>query len=65
MAAAQPINPLSRPASSILGFGGNPAEELQSELAERRRKALEAARLGGNSPSDLLMGRAAVAAPAS
>ena len=57
--AAQPINPLSRPAASILGFQGNPSEELKNDLAERRKKAMLAARLQGG-VGDLLAGNPAV-----
>lgn len=54
--AAQPVNPLAKPASSILGFGNNPSDELENELAQRRKKALDAANLGGSMPSQMLMG---------
>lgn len=51
--AATPINPLSRPASSILGFDANPADELQRQLAERKKKVMQAAQMRA-SASDLL-----------
>lgn len=54
--AAQPPNPLANPPSSILAGLTNPGDELKQQLAERRKKAMQAANLDSGGVSQLLMG---------
>lgn len=47
------LNPLSAPAATILGYGPDLSDQLRKELAERQKKAMNAARLSGT-PGQLL-----------
>lgn len=59
--AVAPPNPLMRPIAATMGVGANPADELKDNLADRRKKILDAARMGGGTVSQLLMGNPSAA----